>query len=745
MIYQYITSKYSINTFLLILFFLGGNGYAYANNLSFVPYTNEKPECLTVTILQDQIKYSCPQQNNGKLNIKIKGGEAPYFVIWEDNRGNVGGPLIAQDSLAEIPNLAPRPYTIEVFDSGTGSERCFSGIQGPINMENAQFEVTTDLIALPQCYGDANGQVKAIVNLNGVLMEEVTGFQFIWQSATEDTVATQNQAINLSKGDYQLTAFTNNGCIASSSIDIPEPSPLQIEDRQISPAYCSNSENGSIQINNITGGTGEQTIIWQDYPDVTSTLLDNLKPATYHFTIKDDNNCSLVDSATIITQMELAVDLVQDQTQLSTSCHHTEDAKVTIAINDNLPADIATKVTEPYQFDWSANAGLVENDFDKTTISALAADTFEVRVTNPDLPGCLATFGVQTISPASLKVDTTNFMIATPNCATPFSGTAALRVQGGTPNYHFDWSDGGEGRERSDLAAQTYQVTISDENNCELLQELTIPSPDSLQLSIASVQDESCLGTKDGEIRVTANKSATELVYFWQPNISNDSIGTQLGNGTYIVEAEDENGCSDIISVSIEALINQVNQPILANDEYNFDFYATKQFKVLANDDLSNQPIILNIVDNPNPEIIKIDQQNTIHVAPTNFYYDELDFSYEVCLEACPVICSTAKVKVELEGQDFFPSGFTPNGDGINDELVFPQLTNDFASSWPNNELIVFNRWGSIVYQAKPYLNDWGGQNPKNGKPLPAGTYFYIIRLDIGNGKVKQRELTILR
>lgn len=126
-------------------------------------------------------------------------------------------------------------------------------------------------------------------------------------------------------------------------------------------------------------------------------------------------------------------------------------------------------------------------------------------------------------------------------------------------------------------------------------------------------------------------------------------------------------------------------------------------------------------------------------------YQNPLDFTYEVCLEACPVICSSAKVKVALEGQNFFPSGFTPNGDGINDELIFPQLTNEFVHQWPNNELIVFNRWGSIVYQAKPYLNDWDGRNYKNGKALPGGTYFYLLRLDIGGGKIKQRELTILR
>lgn len=131
--------------------------------------------------------------------------------------------MITSDSLAEIPNLAPRAYTIEVFDSGTGSERCFSGIQGPINMMNAHFEVTANLITLPKCHGEANGQVEALVNLNGTMMENVDAYQFIWQNTTQYTIATQYQATNLSPGNYQLTAFTNNGCMASSSIELSEP------------------------------------------------------------------------------------------------------------------------------------------------------------------------------------------------------------------------------------------------------------------------------------------------------------------------------------------------------------------------------------------------------------------------------------------------------------------------------------------------------------------------------------------
>ncbi|MEN0002603.1 MAG: PKD domain-containing protein [Bacteroidota bacterium] len=80
----------------------------------------------------------------------------------------------------------------------------------------------------------------------------------------------------------------------------------------------------------------------------------------------------------------------------------------------------------------------------------------------------------------------------------------------------------------------------------------------------------------------------------------------------------------------------------------------------------------------------------------------------------------------------------TPNGDGQNDFLEF-----DGLGKYQENELIVFNRWGNIVYQQKTYENDWEGTN-NNGQELPAGVYFYVLRIQPGNAEIKST-LTIVR
>lgn len=71
----------------------------------------------------------------------------------------------------------------------------------------------------------------------------------------------------------------------------------------------------------------------------------------------------------------------------------------------------------------------------------------------------------------------------------------------------------------------------------------------------------------------------------------------------------------------------------------------------------------------------------------------------------------------------FTPTGFTPNGDGINDYLKFNGIENS-----DENELIIFNRWGTEVFRVKNYSNDmgWDGKN-NNGNDLPEDTYYYVL------------------
>jgi gliding motility-associated-like protein len=71
--------------------------------------------------------------------------------------------------------------------------------------------------------------------------------------------------------------------------------------------------------------------------------------------------------------------------------------------------------------------------------------------------------------------------------------------------------------------------------------------------------------------------------------------------------------------------------------------------------------------------------------------------------------------------------GISPNGDGVNDRFTIPEI-----EYYPNNNIQIMNRWGTVVFERKGYLNEFVGLNEK-GESLPDGTYFYV--LDLGNGQ----------
>ena len=71
----------------------------------------------------------------------------------------------------------------------------------------------------------------------------------------------------------------------------------------------------------------------------------------------------------------------------------------------------------------------------------------------------------------------------------------------------------------------------------------------------------------------------------------------------------------------------------------------------------------------------------------------------------------------------------SPNGDSNNEFLVFDEV-NEYA----NNKLVIYNRWGNIVYQTENYTNNWNGTSEgratyKKETKLPAATYFYYLEL----------------
>lgn len=97
----------------------------------------------------------------------------------------------------------------------------------------------------------------------------------------------------------------------------------------------------------------------------------------------------------------------------------------------------------------------------------------------------------------------------------------------------------------------------------------------------------------------------------------------------------------------------------------------------------------------------------------------------------------TSSMFVRVLFKPVIPNTFTPNGDGYNDKWDILYL-----DSYPGAVIEVYSDAGLLVFQSRGYNNPWDGTN--NGKPLPAGTYYYVV--DPKNKRPKMAGyVTILR
>ena len=139
------------------------------------------------------------------------------------------------------------------------------------------------------------------------------------------------------------------------------------------------------------------------------------------------------------------------------------------------------------------------------------------------------------------------------------------------------------------------------------------------------------------------------------------------------------------------------------------------------------------------------DEGNFTYRRPFNGFEGRVVFDYLLCFETptCPILCDTGAVIIDLmldplDPGVYVPDGITPNGDGVNDRLVIEGIENH-----EKNELLIFDRWGNLVFHASPYKNSWDGNY--NNVGLPEGAYYYVLKTDVTNKKTLKGRVYIIR
>lgn len=210
-------------------------------------------------------------------------GPGPYIYQWNDPMNQTGDTAF---------NLPPGTYTVIATDVTNGCT-----VTDMVTIDSSGFAVTvlTDSVA---CNGGNDGMAYASVSPTGI------NYTYLWN---DPMAQTNDTAFNLPAGTYQLVVTDTAGCTDTSTIQIFEPSALNINNIIINDVTCDGKTDGTIQFNTV-GGTSPYQYQWTGTSSTTSGA-NNLASGWYYVLITDTNNCTYTDSFFVNTPSPLNISL----------------------------------------------------------------------------------------------------------------------------------------------------------------------------------------------------------------------------------------------------------------------------------------------------------------------------------------------------------------------------------------------------------------------------------------------------
>jgi hypothetical protein len=325
----------------------------------------------------------------------------------------------------------------------------------------------------PKCNGD----------LGSVLLSTPTGGT---GTITFDGTATSG----LAEGDYTYTATDANGCKTAQKVHIKAASTAISFTATPTQPKC-NGDLGSVLLSTPTGGTGTITF--------NGTATSGLAEGDYTYTATDANGCNATQKVHI--------------NAASTAISFTATPAQPKCFGDKGSVLLSTPTggTGTITFDGTATSGLAEGDYTYTAT---------------DANGCKATQTVHINAAPSQLI-----LTATPspeNCVSK-DGSVSLSVNGGTAPYKFKWVNANSlsvtlatTKDLANVAAGTYSVTVTDNNNCTATISATVTRGACVPLYTYTQGYYSSTGTSCTPLGGT--KGATALIQY-----ALDNLDKQIG------------------------------------------------------------------------------------------------------------------------------------------------------------------------------------------------------------------------
>jgi hypothetical protein len=437
---------------------------------------------------------SCNGGTNGAVNVTtVIGSVGPYNFNWSNG-------VTTQTN----PNVGAGTYTV----TATSTTGCTASAS--VNLGQPTVLNTTLNIVAISCFGMSNGAI------NTVTTGGTTPYSYNWGGG----VFTQNRT-GLATGTYTVTVTDFRGCTVTQSVTLGQPLQLTLNTVP-SPLACTGGPTGSV-MTNVTGGTGAITYWWG--AGVTSPNKINVSAGTHSVTVTDANGCTAAASAVIAPYTPMTT----SATTTNPLCVGSSTGSVNLTVNNGWT---------PYVFAWSN--GATSEDLTNVT-----SGTYNVTIT--DAHNCTVTRSVVVSGPTlSLSI---NSVINDASCFGQNNGSISLTGMNGTAPYTFNWGGGITGASRTNLAANTYNVTATDNNGCSTSSALVVNQPAAMTWS-NSVTNVSCFGQSNGQISLTIVGGVSPYNYNWSNGANTQTI-TGLIAGSYIITATDNTGCSASTTINV--------------------------------------------------------------------------------------------------------------------------------------------------------------------------------------------------
>lgn len=277
--------------------------------------------------------------------------------------------------------------------------------------------------------------------------------------------------------------------------------------------------------------------------------------------------------------------------------------------------------------------------------------------------------------------------------------STVLNVAGAFDTYL--WSTGANSPSITVNQAGTYSVLVTDGNGCSRNASLFISTPN---FDISASDETICLGN------TTIMLATGAATYSWSTgDVTSSILVAPETTTTYTVDLT-MGPCTETLTQTI-TVVEVENTPIV-------DYYF-----VQGGTDIT--------LEGPNG-YLSYDWQPPLFLSSNQVeapvFNGTATTEYVVTSTHSLGCTRTDQVRVEVVNLSI-PTGFSPNGDGINDFFVIPELDSNYSAA-----ITVFNRWGNVVFESSAYTNNWNGNCLEPlclGKQiLPDGTYFYEIRIE---------------